>query len=54
MNFSNQFLFNVPSYYIPSENIRKPTISRFYYVFRKYIKGTLERYGFSSNQNSAI
>ena len=27
MNFSNHFLLiNVPSYYIPSENIRKPQI----------------------------
>ena len=27
MNLSNQFLLNVPSNYIPSENIRKPYIS---------------------------
>ena len=26
INFPNQFLLNVPSYYIPSENIRKPYI----------------------------
>ena len=30
------------------------TINRFYDVFRKYKKGTLGRYGLSSNLNSAI
>ena len=37
INFPNQFLLNVPSYYIPSENTRKPYIG-FMMFFRKYKK----------------